>query len=995
MYGSIDDQRLDYTGYGPTGAGGAPTAGQMRRQSMNRFHSNRVTDAMQYIDPYVTGVGVAAQQLLSKSNDPAAARRGLYSTAGGQAALDGLMMKRQAGLLGQGNPVNYANNVVRGITSGGFTADITGNGQMGLGQRVSGNGMLAERVSMNYAKGLMTDLYGKGTPDPSKLHGFDMEEASGVFATIASRGGVGKAASWKRNADLQTRIDAARDAAVHPQVQEMLSKTTASTDTEMEAIIAAQKDPKLKKELERVHKSTDAIVVNSEGRRAVAETVREVTKGMAALSDMYGELTAPELQQQLESITGKRITNRAQAKAATAMVDNLRGAADMSGIDPRAFMDYAQSRQAGMQQQVAAATGLDERSSSLIKEITAQVANTTLIDAASAAKVSSQNAADAKAAGFGDLSVRTVDEIALDKEQGRMQFMEKYAGVTMARGGLENLSGANRKQAEALLKKFDSTTDPGERSALEDEAKALMGKAIGGDAGWYGAKNSGVGAEAMVDAYRGNNALAQERAALEGRTEAINTSGMEEFLTGNGMDADAAKNVSNKLLRNVGVTGMLSMAELDRSSVLSPEGKRRMKIEQLMKEGGMTEEEAGKFLDQSAGMDTKKMMNMLSATDREGVAKFDTNRRAQFALDSMGGDTRTRIRDEDGKVTMNSIATALSRGKVDSIDDPESMALALQAMAEEGMSTEVDQLDADGRTSVDADGKTKKIKMSDHVKTGMDMSKGMTPEVMKQLQELNGGKDLGLAKKLGYASDEEMAKATANDKQAKLAAINMLKTDEGFMKLNISGNETSMSGITDEALQTGLQGQFAQKRLNALATANSLFPTMSKDEQNSMTKSIEDGKEIDLSLFQAGSFNGKVEDPSRLWNWRGDGDDGSGRKYARIDNSHRMNVLAGTVQGANDQQMAGLAEINKGGGLVKQMEAQAATWRAAMEKGATTAVSKGDDGKDVTTELSEDFIKKFEASISKLREGTATANGTVAEMRVTNLHVDNIPDNKK
>lgn len=1182
----IDEQRLDYTGHGPTGAGGAPTESEKRRQSMNRFHSGRVIDAMQYIDPYITGIGMASQQLLSGSNDPAEARRSLYGTAGGQAALDGLMATRRAGLLGQGDPVNYANNVVRGITSGGFTADITGGGMMGLGQRVSGNGMLSERVSMNYAQGLMTDLYGKGTPDPSKLHGFNMEEASGVFATIASRGGVGKAASWRKNADTQTRIDAARDAAVDPEVKAMLEKTTASSDEEMNGLIEAQSDPKLKEELKRIQKSTDAIVVNSEGRRAVAETVREVTKGMAALSDIYGELSAPQLQQQLESVTGKKITNRAQAKAATNMVESLRGTADMNGIDPRAFMDYAQGRQASMYQQTSAALGLDERSASMLKEINANVANTTLLDAGSAAKVSQETAVQAREMGFGDIQVRTVDEIALDKEQGRIQAMSKYKGSTMLRGYRDKMKGESRAKADDLMERIDSTEDPEERAKLEQEARVLMGKTIGGESGWFGAEHSGTGARAITNAFRGQNGKDQEKFAISGRTNAINQSAMIDSLTSDGMDEETAKDVSDKILRNVGASGLMALAELDRtpadrrkrkvdsmvedagmsgkdatqfreqlegvdvkalaeidqssalssderrtkkieqlkkggmtdaeadqflkksagmdfqaladvssatlspevqrqmkvdqmaaakgmsaedtstlqdqiagtdlkeltsvddSAVLTDEGKRKAKISQLTRGDRMTEEAAATFLDQTADMDLKGLSNLkettpegdmspeavhamkvqkltkemglshdvaldylensknmnvgdmveaTASTDREGVAKYDTERRAQASLDAMGSDTRTRIQAGDNEVSINSITTALSRGTIKDINDPESMALALQAMADEGMSTEVDQLDADGRVAVDAEGNAKKIKLSDHVKTDMDMSKGMTPEVMKSLQELNGGKAVGLAKKLGYESDEEMAKATADSSEARLEAITMLKTDEEFMSLNVSGNEKSMTGMTDEALHTARQGQMPQTRLNTLATARSLFPAMSEDEQNAMTQSIKDGGKIDTSQFWAGGFDGKVEGAGGLTNWGGDWDDESGRKYVKIENSDRMARLGGTVDGANEQQMAGLTEINKDGGLVKQMESQAVQWRAAMDKagGTATAVSTDASGNKVTTELTAEFMKKFDASIEKLRGNTNSANGLVAEMRVTNLHVDHIPDNKK
>ena len=144
---------FDHSGYGPTSTGFAPSAYDLRRLRANRFHSDRVSEAMQDIDPTLQSAALRIARATSGMRDDRSARDFLYGTARGQAIMDTARYARNAGMLGYGNVSNYAHNISSGISLGGMSMDIregvtsvgravSGSGRLvGMSQRVSGNGM--------------------------------------------------------------------------------------------------------------------------------------------------------------------------------------------------------------------------------------------------------------------------------------------------------------------------------------------------------------------------------------------------------------------------------------------------------------------------------------------------------------------------------------------------------------------------------------------------------------------------------------------------------------------------------------------------------------------------------------------------------------------------------------------------------------------------------------------------------------------------------------
>jgi hypothetical protein len=1027
----IGDYPADPTGYGPTGTGGAPTPGEMRQQKMNKFHMDRASAAMQYFDPYVQAAVEAAMSKLHKTNDPAKLRRAAFSTAGGQSAMDMAMGARRAGLLGKGDPINYAHDVMRGVATGGFSVrmeqrDADGNvTATGSNQEVSGAGALTEQVALNYQQGLARDLYGTGTPDPSKLYGFRMDEASGVFQKIASRTGLGQAASIIHGADTQTRIDAARDSAAHPLIKERLSKLRASTDEELDAEIAKEDDDAMKAEMTKIRKSTSAVRVNSEGRKAIADTTKEVIKGMAALSDMYTELNAPQLNAMLESISGKRITNRTQAKQATALVNEMRNAAEASGVDPRAFMDYAQQRQMTLQGKVADATGLDSRSDAEIKAITAQVSNQTLLDAQYASKGQQNTATRAAQLGVEGVVSRSTESIAADKEQGRVEFMQTHKAVAAAQGALTNdsLVGADKEKAQQLLAEYDqinndSSLSQQERTqALADKNAQLqqfLGEKWGGEFGWESAEAGPVIAEALKNAYTGENYEINERRAKTRRQGDLNRSTMNSALMQQKesfgiTDAQQADQFSKTTIMNVGADGLVDLMGIAKDTGKTAQARRDEQMAMLTNVAGMSQEEATAYLNHVTNADgtlrDEKAFSTLvkntALTDREGGSTYTENKQSeQYMQNFSQNGTRKRVTDKDGKVSVNSIVTALATDQVDNIDNPETMGLAVQAMAEEGYNVTVDEVDADGKVvqDIDANGKVignRKINLANEFANGVDISQGFNEKSMAEFARLNGGKDIGLAQALGLKDNAELAERTKNDPKLRARALRMLTTDKRFEQFNISGDAYSAAGLsiaTDRGLNTA---KFSSKQigdgLKTAAAVRELVPGLTADEQSIWEKRAMKGEELGLVgdgnlLDAAEEWKGKKE------NGKKDAD-GNWTHTGKLKGASRFGTTADSILQADGAKMEGYVKANRGNKLAEEFEKQADTYSKMYREGVTHVEDTNPaTGKTETLDIKKE-IADLRAAAEKLR--MESGGQSIGQMTVDVLKVERYEEVKK
>lgn len=996
----------DQSGYGPSSAGNAPTPAERRKNAFNRFQSYRVADAMQFIDPYVRTIGTSAAQTLTGNQRPDELRRTLYSSAPGQAILDGAMALRRTGFLGQGDPIRYANNVVSGVAGGGFTGQGYDpyNRRSGFDQRVSGQGALTERVALNYSRGMLKDLYGNGSPDSSKLNGFDMTEASGVFQRIARRGGLGNAVTVKQGATVAERLEAARRGAVDPTImaglEDAKKKATAMggdygglNDSNLSKIMGATKDPKLKKEIDSILKTDTAVFVNDDARKKISNVVKEVTKGMSALSDIYGELSAPELHAQLESLTGQRIVNETQAKRATNMVNNMTNAATSAGMDPRAFMNFVQSTQAGMQGEVANSLGLDERSNPAIKQAAANLGARNATNSVVAAKISQANEkawTDAGHAGFAGTG-QDFTQIAADTKQGQVTFMNQNKGLIAMHGARAKMSTADAAAADAIDKQIAATTDPRKLRELELRAQNLVGKnSHDGTFGTY--SKSHAYTEDIRRGTEGSYADSNDAEMRRRRLADTDTKPLQNMLAGEGGVAGGdAASLAKLLVGKVGSGGMRQIMGMAKDKSLDAAGKNSAMDTFLKGMSGMSENEIkkfkGAFINGDGGLKNEdtfaKSALLTKDADWGANSMTDQNMVAQDTLDQMAsGNGRDRLAGAGGEITVQSIGKALLTKKVRAIDSPENMGLAAEAMKKAGVKLTTDKLNADGTKATDEKGNFIKEDLTGQQQSGINLSDGFNADALSKLNKV-AGKDIGLASKLGYGSDQELFDKTKTDKQALVRAINATKELGG---VSMDGALGGMTAVSDK-FSAAFKDQDWDQRLNDLGVAQDLFPTMSEGTQNTLTQSILNGETPD---------RGALLDPDTNTKYGVTKEKGDNRRFIHLDKGGRMNRLASQIAGAEGKDLESFEHFNKDGGMVKNLEAQAKLLKDQQAQGADTAIMKDDNGKQFTGDIA-GMLKTINAAIAKLKDGGGGAtNGAqvVPEMRVTRMVVEHTENTK-
>lgn len=509
---------LDYTGYGPTSAGRAPSAAELRRAAYNRYHTSRAIQAMQYQDPETAAAAERMVQLaMGSDKSPAAVRRTLYGTSAGQATLDAAFAARSAGYLGYGDPREYSANIMQ-LVSGGFKQSIMAGalddnaGRIeGFSQQVSGNGMIAERAAITMQKKMLDNLYGEGqSADPRRLNGYDMTEASQVAARIVGKRGMGNLMTYQRNADIETRIAAAKQSEVDPSVRAGLEGLTDDQKDKLanaerkspdefykavDEVAATMADPKAAEALKNIAKSKGAMAFNEKGLKVVTDAVEEVTKGMAALNDIYGSLSSDTAHAMLEQIHGGRITNKQQARAAARTVDDMRNAAEYAGMDPKQLMALFAEKQASFADSIGDELGMDERSESKREALGSKLSAATT----SKAVIASKNIAQASAVFGLEGDGPTAREIMADKVKMQTKANKIYGGFVYSQGDMNAL---NEDQREAMRKKaveFEAASEAGDTESMR-RINAEMEKVVSPTGDFKTITTSGIGLADMLSA---------------------------------------------------------------------------------------------------------------------------------------------------------------------------------------------------------------------------------------------------------------------------------------------------------------------------------------------------------------------------------------------------------------------------------------------------------------------------------------------------------------
>ena len=977
----------DYTGYGPAGAGNSPTPGERRKTATDKFHSGRAIDSMRYLDPTIVSANEAiakARQRANPNATPDEIRRTMYNTKGGQAAQDAAFAARNSGYAGYGSPVDFAAQNMQGIAAGGFSMDtLTGNSDgtyntVGPGQRVTGNGSLAEGVAVNYNKGIIKDLYGNGDADPGKTSGFYMDEMAGVIQKITSRGGIGTAATLIKDASFEDRFSSQLDNAVDGTIVDGMKKQDIkllrdldekgkSKDEhvskegmrQQEEYLKTLTDPKVRAETAAFFKSTDAVVYNDATRKKVTDLGKEIAKGMASLSDIYDELSAPALHAKLESIAGKKIVNATQAKQANNMVNQLTNAATANGMDPRAFMESTAMFQYQNAGRFAAAFGMGASDTTRANAIAGNLSPEIMTRSAFEAKQSLDRITQGAELGI-DLTGTDMNmqDLAEDKTQGVENFAKRYDSFVVAKGMRDSMTGDDQKRLDAAFAEFSAAKTPTE--------KLIANSKIGGIIAPDGNVQKFLDGTAAT-AYRQRATEGPGRDALlneidKGRTAAINNTGIVSFARqsetggGLGLSADDAKKFADLATTKVSGSGMLDLATTG-AKIKDTDDRKRAQLD-ILKKAGLSDEDSAFFLDtitddKGVMLQATKGVTQQTVASGRGGTTYEKAKAADARMAELSSQ-RKKFKNEDGAITVRSISRALLSNSSTDINTPEARAMAIEAMIEE-----------DGDVGYDG------VKFADETVSGLDVSQGFTKESLKDINELAGG-DSKVAKAMGFESEDAFIKASKTDSELRLRSIDFLSSQEGF---TLSGPQNNLSGISKKGEDAFNKSDF-NKRAGMLKAARLLVPQLAETDKTTLSDSIAQGKNPDLKgLFEASSYDSS-------WFGLFDGD------RTEMKNADRLVDLAGTINSADADEMKGIQNLDTNGDLLKNLTAQRAAINDAINDDIKTIDTRDSKtGKATTVDANAQTLKMLDEAIKKL--GGAT---TQATMRVTNLHVENYND---
>ena len=992
----------DQTGYGPTGAGNAPTALEMRKQRNNRFRTNRLSRAAQLMDPAtISAVTMAQQAVHGGSQNPDEARRSVFSSSAGQMALDAAFMARRVGAVGYGDPVNFAANVGQGVASGGFNTQVSGiNGDgapvVGSPSETKGMGPIAERVSTSFMKSIIGDIYG-GDTDPSNNYGYDMEETSQIFQTLASRGIIGDVVDVEKNATIAKRLEEGGKAATNPEVRagvaKALQQVKGAGDTEeernaelSEIIESAATDPRVKKELKAIQSNPNAISINDSEVKRVASINKEVVKGLASLSDLYSELSAPDALRKLEGISGTRITNRAQARQATQTVEELRQAAVAGGMDPAAYIKYSMDLQASRQGDVAKVLGTDERTSSITKGATAVLHNTTMNEAMYEAQVMQREVEDMRANGVDVADAPTANEIAADKWQGVKRVGEQYKGYMLALGGKDSLNEDLQVKAEKEMEtirneKGDTTASRNRRQAASNNLVRIFQKQNTGEDG-RAPSVAELFAQRDIKTMLGEGAKTGEFGEFtqKARNADLNWGNVTNKLKDN-VGADAAKKVFAPIRDKLGAGGLNALLDISKDD----KGNKLKRMKDTMSEVDMTDEEmdaiTSTFFDESGatveGSQKEKSIKELTTglSNKRNGANSAWGRRKAAQLELEGGDKngmREKIRDDKGKIGLAGIANAMLSQDSD-FNSPESVALALEAFKNEEIAVEA---------IVDGE----KVDLTDKFTSGIDFSQGLTEKGLESLDAANG-KDMELFKKLkdpktgkAFENREDMIEASKNNPELINEALRTIRTDEDYTGFTLTGGASNMTAMGDNVANAA-KGAGMQKKIKAMAGARMLARQqgLNEDETNNLIKTAGDNEPgIDISQYEADTVPG-----GQSWNpWSSNGiQAGSGLKN-QLD-------LADTIAASSEQDMDMLAATFEDSDILGQMEEQKKNLIARQKAGGGADIVKVGHGADAKETTVDAAIAKLDKNMEKLSNAMEKQSGAeiVKKMYVTDIEV--------
>jgi MoxR-like ATPase len=1030
----------DHTGYGPTPYGSAPSIEELRRSSYNRHSSNRARDAMRYQDVSVTQTAEQlARMAAGKDRDPATIRRNLHGTTLGQGFMDAAAFARKSGYVGPGgDPTRYSDNVMN-MVAGGFTTDImeregdSAARKTGFGQRVSGGGMLTERAGIMTQGKMLDNLYGKGqVADSSKLSGYNMEDASVVAQSVVGRGGMGPLLGVTRNANFGERLRSTLDSAQNPGVIDGLSGLSEAQrdraanidimshgedrDKAINEMAKELSDPKAQQAFKDVMQSTDAITFNDAAVKKVTDTVKEVTKGMAALSDIYGGLSTEDALAGLEKIAGGRITNKAQAKAASRTVDTMRNTAEYAGMDPKMMMDMAMASADGLKAALAEAVGSDSRTQSTTDKAATELGvkfTESSVRASKSQALANKRNRDSGIEGFEDEGL-TPTEIAADKARMALEATEQFQATTASYSdkALIGKTPEEVKKINALQKKIEANkgiTDQDVKDQVADEQE--MKRLLGGKDGWEAVKNRPYMQRAMMegaaDDARNRELNNKTRGVYAGMD--VTMAGAKALGVGAGMsDADAEKaqqdynyDTLNKFGGNLGLSELAATGneetKEDRANARKAfQQKHRLSDEEMKEREATMFDSEGKVTDAA-----KDYMRTIAALDRTGGADsdFDLRDKAQIRMDNLQkNEGRRRVESSGGG--LRGIAKEMFKDKnFDAFGDVDTTAASLDMLTDRfGADSSVMNVEVE-----DEEGKMQTVNMNDMRASGVDLTQGLNQETLDKFDKVAGRK-LNLRDKINKERKTEMTEAEflefSKGAEGQEAIYKALDETEG---VSVGGAANNMT-LMDDRLQGLAASSSVGKNLDKVAALQTFAPMMGEGQLAKAEEELLSGGQISF-----GDMLGKADeyDANSLLEW----DHSQLKKKASADNKFgfkegekytsasmknagnfdklvdNVNTEAGSEEGRQRLQEAAKLDPQGFNEIIKQTEAQIGAMETAISEGDRTMTDK--DGNEMS--LNNQVIEEYKLAMAQLKaameaSGSASKVGTmtVEKMEVIN-----------
>jgi hypothetical protein len=465
-----------------------------------------------------------------------------------------------------------------------------------------------------------------------------------------------------------------------------------------------------------------------------------------------------------------------------------------------------------------------------------------------------------------------------------------------------------------------------------------------------------------------------------------------------GLSEESADKTAKNAIRQLGFSGLQSLLSASKETMITEKGfngedvsrqmtgdERRSSLLDIIHTSGMkgaeAEDFANKLFDttgQVQNLETFNKISNLTQQNQRDPSAYDKVQFSKNRLKNIGADSNRKVMNgEDGKLSLNSVITAVARGGLETSKmDAEQLALSADMLG--GIKVRNDKGDV-----VDLDSQMAK---------NMDLSQGLD---LKELTRLNGGA-LDLHKKVinrdtnkAYNSEEELIAATKGPggEDALYAALDKLKTDKAYTdKFTLKGDPSSMTAITKAGAESLENNPMVGKRLQKMGGGQQMAKAMGLDEKytNAMIKSAETG-EVDMSMLNMGDWADERFKPQKQMV---DGErTGAETDLVLGDNTNFKNInsVVGSIASANKTQMKGYAAADENEKLTDRLESAKKMLERKQKDGVAT-VTIG-EGKDAPSAKIEDRITEISEAIDKLKNAGMEARGATV---VTEMHVHSL-----